>query len=311
MVSVIVVNWNSGPHLERCVRSLETHAADCEIILVDNASDDGSLEFLSHGKATIQVYRNQQNRGFAAASNFGWRISKGEPVLFLNPDAQCTEGAVRRLENTFLDDERIWAVGGLLSEPSGRTQRGFNVRAFPTVASLAAEMLMLEEVWPGNPWTRRYRMSDWDHSDVRDVDQPAAACLMVRRRALKDLGGFDEAFHPAWFEDVDLCRRIHDAGGRILFQPAARFLHQGGASLQRLPWDEFLRCYHGNQVRYFAKHYGPETARRARTVIIVGLRLRSALSWLTPIAPGASRARSARIFWRAARQISSHQGAAA
>lgn len=308
MISVVVVNWNSGPLLEQCVRSLWAHAAGCEIVLVDNASDDGSLEFLSNRAQILQLHRNGQNLGFAAASNIGWRLGQGDPVLFLNPDAQCTEGAVRRLEKTLLDDESAWAVGGLLTNSAGKAQCGFNVRAFPTIASLAAEMLLLEEIWPGNPWTRRYRMSGWDHSQAREVDQPAGACLMVRRRILESLGGFDEAFSPAWFEDVDLCKRIRDNGGRILFQPAARFLHQGGATLRRLSWYDFLRHYHGNQLRYFTKHCGPRAAEQARRLIVAGLRLRAWISWLAPVAPGTSRVQSVKIYSRVARQISLQRG---
>jgi GT2 family glycosyltransferase len=308
MISVVVVNWNSGPLVEQCVRSLWVHAAGCEIVLVDNASDDGSLDFLSKREHILRLHRNGQNLGFAAASNIGWRLCHGDPVLFLNPDAQCTEGAVPRLAETLLDDESVWAAGGLLTDPAGKAQRGFNVRAFPTIASLAAEMLLLEEIWPGNPWTRRYRMSGWDHSKITEVDQPAGACLMVRRRILERLGGFDEAFRPAWFEDVDLCKRIRNDGGRILFQPAARFLHQGGVSLRRISWYDFLRHYHGNQLRYFTKHCSPGSAAKARRLIVAGLRLRAWVSRLAPVAPGTSRLQSVQLYGRVARQISLQRG---
>jgi N-acetylglucosaminyl-diphospho-decaprenol L-rhamnosyltransferase len=105
---------------------------------------------------------------------------------------------------------------------------------------------------------------------------------MVKRQALEAVGGFDERFYPAWFEDVDFCRRIWDAGGRIAFEPRARFRHHGGASLARLSQDKFLEYYHTNQCRYFHKHHGGKAARRVRRLAIAGLWLRGMLSLIRP-----------------------------
>ncbi len=311
MISIVIVNWNAGRFLEQCVQSLRVHAGECETIVVDNASRDGSLDFVSRIEANLRIQRNHENLGFGAANNVGWRLSKGDPVLFLNPDIECLEGSVQRLSETFTADTKTWAAGGLLSSPSGKHQVGFNVRGFPTIGGVAAEMLLLDEIWSSNPWTRRYRMSGWDHASAREVDQPAAACLMVRRSALEYLDGFDERFYPAWFEDVDLCKRIRDAGARVFFQPAARFVHHGGSSLGRLPRGKFLEYYHLNQIRYFAKHHGRETAARVRRLIVAGMRLRAILSYFRPVVPGARRAESARIFLQAAARISSRQAEAA
>jgi len=304
MVSIVIVNWNSGPLLESCVRSLLRDTQDCEILVVDNASGDESLGFISSVPRQIAVIRNSENLGFAAGNNQGWRRSAGDLVLFLNPDTETLPGAVPCLVQTLLADRGIWAAGGRLIAPSGRIQAGFDVRAFPTTASLAAELLLLDELWPRNPWTCRYRMSDRDLSSVMEVDQPAAACLLVRRSALERVGGFDERFYPAWFEDVDLCRRIRNEGGRIVYQPSARFVHHGGSSLRHLPAEKFLEYYHTNQIRYFSKHHGCDAARAVRRLIIAGMWLRTAASWLRPAFTGLSRAASARAFLRAARKFS-------
>jgi N-acetylglucosaminyl-diphospho-decaprenol L-rhamnosyltransferase len=280
MVTIVIVNWNSGPLLERCIRSIQEHASGCEIVVVDNASEDSSLSFLPQPGLPLLLLKNQTNAGFAAAANQGWRTGRGEPVLFLNPDAECLAGGVESLAQQLARDPGIWAAGGCLLDSSGSPQVGFNVRAFPSIASVAAEMLLLDEIWKLNPWTRRYRMSGWDHNSVRDVDQPAAACLMVRRTVLESLGGFDERFRPAWFEDVDLCKRMRDAGGRIVFEPQARFLHHGGISLQSLSAAGFLRYFHTNQILYFEKHHGRRAAARVRRLIITGLYLRALLASL-------------------------------
>jgi N-acetylglucosaminyl-diphospho-decaprenol L-rhamnosyltransferase len=282
MISIVIVNWNSGALLERCVRSLRMHAGNCETIVVDNASDDGSLDFFAASQAKELVIKNSRNRGFAAANNTGWRACSGDPVLFLNPDTACTAGAVPSLAVALSDDPAAAAVGGLLVDSSGSPQPGFNVRAFPTIAASVAELLLLDAVWPQNPWTSRYLMARHDWSKLQEVDQPAAACLMVRRQTLEKIAGFDESFFPAWFEDVDLCKRIKSGGSRILFQPAARFEHAGGSSLRRLTREEFLAYYHGNQIRYFAKHHGTAAAGKIRSAVKAGLLLRAVLSLVWP-----------------------------
>jgi GT2 family glycosyltransferase len=303
MITVVVVNWNSGEFLEKCLVSLERLEAPVEIVVIDNASTDGSLGFLDRAGSRMLVLRNSRNMGFAAGCNAGWRRTEGDPVLFLNPDTECAPGSVSLLADCLARDEGIWAAGGNLVNRNGKTQAGFNVRRFPTVGSLMAEMLLLDEIWPGNPWSRRYRMRDWDHGSPRDVDQPAAACLMVRRHVLERLEGFDESFFPVWFEDVDLCRRIRNHGGRISFRPEARFLHYGGCSLARLSQGEFLEHFHRNQIRYFGKHHGVRAARRARSLAVTGLRLRAFLSLIHPVLPDQSRGESARTFALAARRI--------
>jgi N-acetylglucosaminyl-diphospho-decaprenol L-rhamnosyltransferase len=290
--------------LERCVRSLEAHAPECETIVVDNHSSDKSLEFAPGLEGRIRIVVNQENTGFAAANNTGWRLSSGRHVLFLNPDTECRAGSIQWLETTMESNPKAWAVGGALTDPVDKIQSGFNVRRFPTIGSVAADVLFLDEVWPKNPWTRNYRMSDWGHDSVREVDQPAAACLMLRREALVETGGFDERFFPAWFEDVDLCRRIRNAGGIILYQPAARFLHHGGSSLAGRPRQEFLEFFHTNMLRYFSKHYGPEKERQVRYLLVTGMRLRAVLSLGLPHTGERRKVETARMYWETARRLS-------
>lgn len=269
--------------------------------MVDNASTDSSVRLVEEISEELLILHNERNVGFAAGNNLGWRASKGDPILFLNPDAECLPGSIDCLEQTLKKDPGVWAAGGRLVGPSGEPQPDFNVRAFPSVGKVAAEMLFLDEIWPFNTGSRVSRTTTG--TTVVDVDQPAAACLMVARTGLESVGGFDEDFSPAWFEDVDLCRRIRDRGGRIQYQPGARFLHHGGYSLTHLPRQSFLEIYHTNQILYFRKHYGSGTASRVRRLILLGLFLRSALSMVFSMAPGMSRRDSARVFRDAARRL--------
>ncbi len=308
MVSVVIVNWNSGPFLQSCIQSLNRHASGVQIVVVDNASKDSSLNLASGIGASVTIIRNDSNVGFAAGNNQGWRTSIGSHILFLNPDTECFPDSVGCLERTISANKDVWAVGGQLVSPSGQPQVQFGPRIFPTVASVAAEMLLLDEIWPNHPWTRHLHIPASDKMHAVDVDQPAAACLMVSRMALESVGGFDEDFRPAWFEDVDLCRRIRNHGGRIHYQPKARFLHHGGSSLRILTREKFLECFHRNQVRYFLKHHGSKTASRVRNLILLGLYVRTAVSLAYPLVRNTSRTTSARIFRNAARRIAEFHG---
>jgi N-acetylglucosaminyl-diphospho-decaprenol L-rhamnosyltransferase len=301
MITVVIVNWNSGSLLENCTRSLVANAHGCEIILVDNASSDSSLAFIPRIGSEIKVIRNDRNLGFSAGSNLGWRAGKGAEVLFLNPDTECLPESVQRLEQTINGNSGVWAVGGRLISPSGEPQHGFNVRHFPTLAGVARQMFFFDRILQAG---RRAPFVKAETSTLPiDVDQPAAACLMVTRTALERIGGFDEKFQPAWFEDVDLCRRILSCGGRIQYQPSALFLHHGGYSLGHMSRESFLEVFHTNQIRYFRKHHGNRTASRVQAVVVFGLLLRSILSFVYPMVPKSSRKDSARTFWNAARKI--------
>jgi len=302
VISIVIVNWNSGGLLENCVRSLLRNAAGCQIIVVDNASTDSSLLFFEQMQDGPVLIRNSRNVGFAAGSNLGWRAGEGSLLLFLNPDTECFPGSIDRLEQTLIADKEVWAAGGQLISPSGTPQEDFNVRAFPSVAGVAAEMLLIEEIWNSIRWFRPDRRTG--SACEADVDQPAAACLMVSREALETVGGFDEEFRPAWFEDVDLCRRIRNHGGRIRYQPEARFLHHGGYSLAHLAPQSFLEHFHRNQIRYFRKHHGERAASHVKRLIVAGLLMRSVVSIAYPLVPHESRAASAKSFWNAARLIS-------
>jgi GT2 family glycosyltransferase len=297
MVSIVIVNWNSDGLLERCIRSLRNNAPGCQIVIVDNASTDASLDFCVEVE-NIHILRNNNNIGFAAACNLGWKASTGAHVLFLNPDTEAYPDSIRSLEHVLIKDSSVWAAGGRLISPSGESAA--YLRPFPTIWRVAREMLLIDEILPID----KRRSNAFNNSALPiDIDQPAAACLMVSREALEKIGGFDEMFYPAWFEDVDLCRRIWNRGGRIQYHPAACFLHHGGYTLKRLTNQTFLEIFHSNQIRYFQKHHGKQAASLVKTLSVCGLLLRSAISLAEPRAPNALRLASAKTFWNAAMRL--------
>lgn len=278
-VDIVLVSWNDRDHLARCLRSLA--GADAGLVVVDNASRDGSPDMVAREFPRVTLVRCAENTGFAGGVNRGVAASRSPFVLLLNTDTEIPPPAVERLVRTLAAHEDAGAVAGLLVDATNRPQSGFTVRRFPTVALLLVDLLLVDELWPSNPVTRRYRYADLrlDGETPVEVDQPAAACLMVRRTAFDAIGGFDERFTPAWFEDVDFCRRLRAAGWRILLEPRARVIHDGGVAKRALGPEAFSRIWYRNLTRYVRKHHGVVGRAAVRIALSIGLPLR-ALAWL-------------------------------
>ena len=198
----------------------------------------------------MQLIANTSNRGFAGAVNQGFAALHEEAILILNPDAIPLRG-IDLLEKKVLSNGVAAATGRLIGS-DGKDQEGFNIRSLPTAATLAFEVLGLNRVWPANPVNRRYRRKLPEA--VADVEQPAGAFLMIRRSAWASIGGFDEAFFPIWFEDVDFCQRLKAAGLRIVYMPEAAAQHQGAHSASQLSWKQRQLFWYGSLLRYASKH---------------------------------------------------------
>jgi len=268
--SLIIVTFNSAEHIASCLASVSDPA--WERIVVDNASRDATLD-RARAVAGVRVVANSENRGFAAAANQGARAARGEFLLFLNPDVVAEPGALAALRAA-VAPESVAAAAGRLLNPDGSTQVGFAVRRLPTLATMLAEILLLNRLLPSNPWNRRYRCLDFDYERAAEVEQPAGACLLVKRSAWEAAGGFDEGFFPLWFEDVDLCRRLRGGGGEIVYEPRARFRHAGAHSLASVGPGERQLFWYRNLLRYFRKHHGALAVAALRAAILFGMLLR-------------------------------------
>jgi GT2 family glycosyltransferase len=165
---------------------------------------------------------------------------------------------------------------------------------------MLAEVLLVNRVWPGNPWNVRYRCLDLDYRSAQEVDQPAGACLAVKRQAWDEVNGFDEGFFPVWFEDVDFCRRLRDVGWKIVYCPDAIFSHAGGHSVSRLAFRERQAYWYKNLIRYFAKHHSRAQVNALRVGITTGLLLRALLSLVGFKPRGTSVAEAAKAYWQSA-----------
>jgi N-acetylglucosaminyl-diphospho-decaprenol L-rhamnosyltransferase len=294
VASVIIVTFNSAGSIEPCLRAFrrQDDRQQWERIVVDNASRDQTVAAVQSADPDARLIQNPRNFGFAAAANRGVQAAAAasEILLLLNPDAVARPAALRELARALQSDDVV-AAGGLLLRADSQPDRGFVVRRFPTVASMAAEILLLNRLWPRNPLNRRYRCLDLDYAQAQDVDQPAGACLAVKRRAFESIGGFDESFFPVWFEDVDFCRRLR-AQGRIVYCPGAIFAHTGGHSVNKLPLADRQLFWYRNLLRYFRKHDTPSAVAVLRACIALGMALRS-LAALVGFSPRDSGVREA------------------
>jgi GT2 family glycosyltransferase len=272
MISIIIVTYNSGRCIGACLESLQSSGA--EIIVVDNGSTDDTAERVRRFPRA-KLLEATRNLGFAAACNLGARQSTGETLLFLNPDTVC-RARLDSLEEVLRNRPEVVAVAPRLINAEGENQIGFNVRRLPTRAALLFEILLLNRAFPRNPVNRRYRCLDFHPDRASEVEQPAGACLGVRREGFERCGGFDEGFFPLWFEDVDLCRRLRQDGGKILYCPDVRFEHVGGHSLEAMSFSDRQVYWYRNLLYYVRKHFGWGTGVMIRCALLVGIALRIA-----------------------------------
>lgn len=264
-VAAVIVTYNSAQEIDKCLDSLQNIA---EIVVVDNASSDPTPGLAAGRGPRVRVVVNGENRGFAAAANQGVRATVSPLVLFLNPDAALVTGLEEMVVQ--LQVGGAGAAGGRLIDAKGETQIGFNIRKFPTAAGLVAEALLVNRLWVSNPLNRSYRCLDVDHTRPQEVDQPAGAFLMVRRDVLETVGGWDERFHPLWFEDVDLCRRIRQAGYRIHYVPACAARHVGAHSLARISLEDKQVYWYGSLLSYTGKHFSVPARWLVRAAVALG-----------------------------------------
>ncbi len=181
-------------------------------MVVDNASGDGTIEMVRAEFAQVRLIVNERNLGYAAGNNQAIRASAAPFVLLLNPDTEVQAGALGGLLSAFGGDERVGAAAAQLLLPDGRIQR--SCRSFPRPAAVLYDAIGLARLFPRSEVFGQYRMTYWDHSSPREVDQPMASALALRRAALDEVGLFDEDF-PLYFNDVDLCYRLKQAGWKI------------------------------------------------------------------------------------------------
>lgn len=261
-VDVVIVNFNGGTALTEAVAAVRDAAAR-RVVVVDNASTDGSLEQFEKQDSDAAVVRERLNLGYGTAANAGVAVCNAPYVLIMNPDVEVAKDALRILAAA-LDAERdVGAVGPQIVNVDGSTYP--SARRFPSFG-LGAAHTLIGLFWPRNRWSVRYRNDDQRQESLaaRDADWVSGACVLVRKVAFDSVEGFDEAYFM-YVEDLDLCWRMHRAGWRVRYEPGAIATHVQGLSTRVQPY-KMLLAHHRSTWRFAVKSMtGP---RRALLVLV-------------------------------------------
>lgn len=225
-ISIIIVNWNAGPALAACLDAVYQTASDFEIIVVDNASSDGSQMGLQDRYPNLRLVQNERNFGFAAACNQGLRLAHGDYLLWLNPDTQVQPQALQRMMELLVAHPEIGLVGPRIVLPDGSVD--FDAaRNFPSLRGAFAELTYLRRLFPRSRLLGHWRLGWWDHRSSRVVPCLVGACVMMRREVWECVGPLDETI-PMYFEDIDYCYRVQRAGWCVYYLAEACVVHQAG-----------------------------------------------------------------------------------
>lgn len=254
-LSAVVVSYNTREALLECLHSLAREAPGAQVIVVDNASTDGSAEAARAAFPSAMVVANNENVGFARANNQALRLATAARVLLLNSDAVLRPDAVDALHSALDGDPRIAIAGPRTLNEDGTVQVSFGPDL--TLVSEWRQRRLVRGVARRDP--RALATATSLAATPAEPDWISASCLLARRDALLAVEGFDEGFF-LYEEDADLCLRLRAAGWRVVFEPRATVVHQGGGSMAALGPRARLEYDHSH-LRYYAKHRGPiETA---------------------------------------------------
>jgi hypothetical protein len=245
LVDVLVVSYNSRDRLRACVEPLAA-LDDVRVIVVDNASPDGSLDAVVGLPVTTLPLRS--NRGFAHGVNAGVAAGTSPYVLLLNPDTRMGPEALRLLVHVLEREPRAGAAAPRIVDEAGVLD--FSQRRFPRLVSTYSQALFLHRIWPRATWVDDVVRDERAYERPGSPEWVSGACILVRRELLERLGGLDDGFF-LYREDTDLCRRLRDAGYQIRYEPRAVVVHAGGAST---PTGAHVPTLAASRVRYARKH---------------------------------------------------------
>lgn len=296
-LSIIIVSWNVWDLLRACLQSIEQISRPAtraqvryfgsteqpytlEVLVVDNASQDVTIDGVRARFPWVKLITNAENLGFTRGNNLGYQHSQGQAIFFLNPDTEIvaqqgvvpgiTTNALWQLYDVLCANPQVGLVGPQLRYGDNSWQN--SRRRFPTPLTGFFESTWLARAWPQNPWLRSMHMLDWS-SDLRhDVDWLVGAAMLARREALEairrveDAGPFDEGFFM-YSEELDLCRRLKQAGWRILYVPEARVIHYEGRSSEQVVAARHI-YFNTSKVRYYGKYWGPAWALSLRLYLL-------------------------------------------
>lgn len=266
-LSIVIVNWNVRELLRRCLHSVyrATGASlQVEVIVVDNASSDGSVAMVPEDFPQVHLIANDENLGFTRGNNQAIAQCRGRYVLLLNPDTEVVGDALSTMVRYMDDHPQVGALGPQLLNPDGSVQS--SRRRFPTIATAFLESTILQQWFPDNQVLRRYYVRDRGDDEVQEVDWVVGACLLARRQAIEQVGLLDEEFFM-YSEEMDWCRRFKERGWRVVYLPTAQVIHHEARSSEQVKPLQHIQ-FQRSKVLYFRKHHGRWQAEALRLFLL-------------------------------------------
>ena len=253
-ISVIIVSWNALSYLRGCLASIRETGGPWvrEVIVVDNASTDGSPDMVAAEFPEVQLVRASRNLGFAQGNNLGIRHASGSFLALVNSDVVVHPGCFENLAKALESHPEVGLAGPRVTGRDGQLQR--SCRRFPTVWNLACRALALDRVLSGWSAFSGFEMRHWNYEDQREVEVLSGCFWLARKTAVEKVGGLDERFF-FYAEDVDWCKRLKAAGWKALFVPQATATHFGGGSSSNAPLRYSIEILKAD-LTYWGKHYG-------------------------------------------------------
>lgn len=251
-LSITICSWNTLSDLRACLQSLREakDEANFEVVVVDNASKDGSPDMVEREFPEFRLLRQSVNLGFTGGHNLALAERRGHHAALLNSDTVVHPGAIRRITEYMEAHPEVGIVGPMLHNPDGTLQ--FSCRRFPNPVAAAFRNTILGRLFPNNRFTREYLMQDWTHDQPREVDWVSGAALFLRKEVIDTVGVLDNTLFM-YCEDVDICKRTWKAGFKVMYVPDAVITHAIGRSSDQVANKMIVR-FHRSMFRYYRKH---------------------------------------------------------
>ena len=252
-LSIIIVNYNVKEFLQNLIHSIEKASSNLtkEIFIIDNASDDGSVDFINEKFPQVKLFANQKNLGFGKANNIGLKEATGEFILLINPDTIVAEDTFEKMIQFFKSDKNVGLAGCKILNPDGTLQLACR-RSFPGPWTSFTKVTGLSSLFPNSKIFARYNLTFLDENQTYEVDAISGSFMMMRKEVYKKVGGFDEQFFM-YGEDLDLCYRIQKNGYKVFYVHTTQIIHYKGESTKRSSLDE-TKVFYSAMHLFVKKH---------------------------------------------------------
>ncbi len=252
-ISIVIVNWNTKEYLNRCLESIikDTKNYNTEIIVVDNDSTDGSVEFINNIFTDIKVINNDVNLGFAKGNNIGIKECTGKYVCLINPDVVVLNGCFTQLYKYMEQNPEIGLIGPQILNSEGLIQR--SCMSFPTLWNNFCNAFALDSLFPRMKLFSSLMMRYWGHNTICTVNVINGCFWMVRKKAIRQVGLIDERYFM-YAEDIDWCKSFSECNWKIVFFPDAKAIHIGAASSSKSPIRFYIEMKIAN-LKYWEKYH--------------------------------------------------------